>query len=172
MWLIKCFDCSWRRQSCSTWSEECWSATGGSTTTCVCVCVCLFSLSHHAARSCRCCLGKKKVLDSVNVCVCLCLPRSEMPQHDGEGWATCCLWRWPGPLESGKMRDKHGTDEVWRQVYKPNENIDHRQWDAQVSSTFMTLTELSDAVKRVGKYHFLRICECNCWHVRKSVWLV
>lgn len=64
----------------------------------------------------------------LTVCVCTCVfvwefvlyvyvPRSEMLQRDGEGWATYYLWRWPGPLQeqtgqNRKRRDKHGTDEV------------------------------------------------------------
>lgn len=34
------------------------------------------------------------------VCVCVFSPHSEMQQRDGEGSATCYLWRWHVPLQS------------------------------------------------------------------------
>lgn len=34
------------------------------------------------------------------LCVCVFSPHSEMQQRDGEGSATCYLWRWHVPLQS------------------------------------------------------------------------
>lgn len=46
------------------------------------------------------CKTHRGSLTALPVCVCVFSPHSEMQQRDGEGSATCYLWRWHVPLQS------------------------------------------------------------------------